>query len=717
MSFNNMSLRIKISLVGVIPLLFLVAIGIISIRSISSVNKSGTWVEHTYTVLEQAGEITSAAVDMETGMRGFLLAGKNGFLDPYKNGEKQAYEKITTLQKTVSDNPRQVKRLDEIRKILKGWQENVTEPAISLRQEIGNAKTMNDMAKLVGEAKGKKYFDKFRSQINTFISREEKLLNKRKKEAKALTLDSPDNIKRFSELNNWVEHTYKVIMQVNAILATAVDMETGMRGYLLAGEEEFLDPYKKGETGFYKRVAQLKETVSDNLSQVQLLEELKQNIKAWQNDVTEPTIQLRREIGDAKTMDDMARIVGEARGKQYFDKFRQLINEFSQIESTLMEKRKADKASTINNTKTIVIAFTLIAIAIAFVLSFFITRAITSLVAKGVDMANRMADGDLTQQINIDQKDEIGILISALNKMSKNLQQMFSDIASSTQTLTASSSELATISEQISKNSEQTAERSNNVSASSEEMATNMNSVAASTEQTASNIKTVVSAIEEMSSTINEIARNTATGSETTTKAVETAEHVSLKVGELGKSASEINKVTETIADISEQTNLLALNATIEAARAGEAGKGFAVVAGEIKALAQQTAEATKEISDKIAGVQSTTKDSIEAIESIVKIINEINEIAASVATAIEEQSVTTQEISNNVTQASQGVQEINDNISQASAVIEEINTDVNQVNVAAGEMNSGSQQVKASAEELSELAVDLSEMIKLFKI
>lgn len=376
----------------------------------------------------------------------------------------------------------------------------------------------------------------------------------------------------------------------------------------------------------------------------------------------------------------------------------------------------------LSNKKAVItiIFISLVAVIIGIGIVVFITRSVLKQLGSDpadiADIANQIANGNLAVKFDEDERKNVGVYAS-MKQMARNLSRMFKEIKEGIVTLDSSSSDLSSVSEQMASNAEQTSERSNSVAAASEEMSTNMNSVAAATEQTSANIQTIVAAVEEMSATINEIARNTARGSETTNRAVQTAEHVSGKVDELGKAASEISKVTDTIAEISEQTNLLALNATIEAARAGEAGKGFAVVAGEIKALAQQTADATNEISSKIVGVQNTTKESVDAIESIVIIINEINEIVTTVATAIEEQSATTQEISNNISQAASGVGEVNENVNQVSAVMAEVNVDISRVSQAAEDMKTGGMQVKSRATDLSHLAQALNKMVSQFKI
>ncbi|MBN1847912.1 MAG: methyl-accepting chemotaxis protein [Deltaproteobacteria bacterium] len=347
------------------------------------------------------------------------------------------------------------------------------------------------------------------------------------------------------------------------------------------------------------------------------------------------------------------------------------------------------------------------------------TRSIITPIKVVVDRIKDIAEGegDLTARLDVKTRDEIGELARWFNTFIDKLQAMLRYIAENAQTLNRSSIDLSNLSQQMSEGADQLSNKSNTVASAGEEMSTNMDSVAAAMEEAATNVSLVAASAEEMTSTINEIARNSENARTITNEAVTRSQSVSSKVDELGTSAQDIGKVTETITEISEQTNLLALNATIEAARAGEAGKGFAVVANEIKELARQTAEATQEIKSRIEGIQTSTSGTVSEIGQISKVINEINEIVSTIATAVEEQSVTTKEIANNVAQASRGIQEVNENVSQSSLVATEIAKDISDVNQAAGEMSNNSSQINLSSKELNNLAERLKSLVDKFRV
>jgi PAS domain S-box-containing protein len=212
--------------------------------------------------------------------------------------------------------------------------------------------------------------------------------------------------------------------------------------------------------------------------------------------------------------------------------------------------------------------------------------------------------------------------------------------------------------------------------------------VASASEEASTNVQSVASATEEMASSVNEISRQVQESARMAGDAVDQARQTNDRVSELSQAAARIGDVVELINTIAGQTNLLALNATIEAARAGDAGRGFAVVASEVKALAQQTAKATGEIGQQIAGIQAATQESVGAIQGISSTIEKLSEISSTIAAAVEEQGAATQEISRNVQQAAIGTQEVSSNITS--------------VQRGASETGSASSQVLSSAQSLS---------------
>ena len=269
-----------------------------------------------------------------------------------------------------------------------------------------------------------------------------------------------------------------------------------------------------------------------------------------------------------------------------------------------------------------------------------------------------------------------------------NLNKTIKTVSDNAQALASASEELTTVSQQMSSNSEETATQSN--------------VVAAASEQVSRNVATVAASAEEMSASIKEIAKNANDAAKVATEAVKAASETNKTVAKLGESSIEIGKVIKVITSIAQQTNLLALNATIEAARAGEAGKGFAVVANEVKELAKQTAAATEDISQKIEAIQGDTKGAVVAIDQISKIINQINDIQNTIASAVEEQTVTTNEIARNATEAAKGSTEISKNITNVSE--------------AAKNTTEGANNTLSAATELSKLAADLKRVVDLAK-
>ncbi|GIQ75664.1 methyl-accepting chemotaxis protein [Bradyrhizobium sp. RD5-C2] len=335
--------------------------------------------------------------------------------------------------------------------------------------------------------------------------------------------------------------------------------------------------------------------------------------------------------------------------------------------------------------------------------SFLMIRDVSAGIASIVNPMQALGRGDLTAEVpHQGEKTEIGAMADTLqvfkealvakkaadeaaaadaeakiergrrvDAITRNFEQMIGEIV---QTVSSASTQLEASASTLSSTARRSQELTTSVAAASEEASTNVQSVA--------------SATEELSSSVTEISRQVQESARMAGDAVGQARTTNDRVSELSKAAARIGDVVELINTIAGQTNLLALNATIEAARAGEAGRGFAVVASEVKALAEQTAKATGEIGQQIAGIQTATQESVGAIKEISSTIERLSEISSTIAAAVEEQGAATQEISRNVQQAAQGTQQVSANI-----------TDVQH---GANETGSASTQVLSAAQSLS---------------
>lgn len=368
-----------------------------------------------------------------------------------------------------------------------------------------------------------------------------------------------------------------------------------------------------------------------------------------------------------------------------------------------------------NTGKRTVIILATISLMLGIVFSLLISRSISRTTRQLVSVTDDLAKGNMKTRSTLDQKDELGQLAYSANSLATSLNNMCTRVHASSSTINISSDSLTHLSTALFKLAEHMSGNCHNVSAASEQMNANMSAIAAAAEQTSTNVSMVAAAAEEMTATITEIASGSENARVITEQAVAEANKASISVKELGEAAEKINKVTETINEIADQTNLLALNATIEAARAGEAGKGFAVVANEIKDLAKQTTAATKEIQERIEGVQKSSEQTIKVIGIITEIITRTSEIVSTMAAAVEEQAVTSKEIANNVSQASVGMQEVTENIAQASTANTEVTRDIAVLKVESEKVAAGSSDVKELALEMKYNAGNLEQILQQF--
>jgi methyl-accepting chemotaxis protein len=293
-----------------------------------------------------------------------------------------------------------------------------------------------------------------------------------------------------------------------------------------------------------------------------------------------------------------------------------------------------------------------------------------------------MANGDLTVAPAVVSRDEVGELAAELTRSQEALRRAMAGVVESADVVAHAATGLTDASTQV--------------SARSDETSTQAGVVATAAEQVSRNVQTVAAGAEQMGASIREIAQNAAQAAKVAGAATEVAAMTNDQVTRLGTSSQEIGNVVKVITTIAEQTNLLALNATIEAARAGEAGKGFAVVAGEVKELAQETAKATEDIARRVEAIQADTAGAVSAISEISTIIASINDYQLTIASAVEEQTATTTEMSRSVAEAATGTGEIASTITDVARTAAESSQTVGEMGRSVHELASVSADLRA---------------------
>jgi methyl-accepting chemotaxis protein len=527
--------------------------------------------------------------------------------------------------------------------------------------------------------------------------------------------------------------SYEVLNEANAILICLINMETGVRGFILTGKEEFLTPYKSGKEEYQKHITKIEE-LTTNTEQIKRIRNLRGNLQNWEARELTPLLFMQSNVANGQNgMDSIIRHIQTGFGKQDMDEMRKILAEFDQEERAALEKRSQELYNRKSSTREIMIFGGLAATIAGMLLAFFITGAITRPVHILDSELTKLAEngGDLTQTIQIDSKDEIGDLALTINRFLADLQKIMTQVLSSAENVAASAEQLTANAQQSSHAANQVVHIITDVANGAQNQANEINGVSVVIEQMSASIKQVAVNCNQVAGISDKTAVAAQNGGESINKAIrqmasidETVTNSSQVVAKLGERSKEIGQIVETISGIAGQTNLLALNAAIEAARAGEQGRGFAVVADEVRKLAEQSQEAAKKISQLITEIKNDTDNAVIAMNSGtqeaktgIKVVNIAGVAFKEIVTLVDDVSKKIREVSSMIQEMASGSLQIVVSVHDIRQVSKEAAAHTETVSAASEQQSASMEEISAASQALAKLSEQLTNAVNKFSV
>jgi len=498
-----------------------------------------------------------------------------------------------------------------------------------------------------------------------------------------------------------------------------------MRGYLLTGDEtskaNFETAHEKYKQTSKKLAAELTQTETKQLlAELDLLEQ-------QFYELGQKTFELKEQ-----NKPEQYTALVTTTGREITTKFDETVAKFVAAQQQEMDDANSDASAAAAAIRRLILVVGVLALAVGAMVSYFIGRSLSRPLLALSEAAKRIAAGDLTEtKTGVRNRDEIGELAASFEQMAKNLRGVLHEVAQNAEQVAASSEELAASAEQTSKATEQ-------IAMTIQDVASGVDKQMQSVEETSSTVGSMseqIGQISERAQSVAAIAAETSKQAEEGGQTIEasaaqmnkvngTVEQLAEVIKGLGRRSEQIGSIIEVIRNIAAQTNLLALNAAIEAARAGEHGRGFAVVADEVRKLAEQSAESAQQIAELIAAIQEETAHAVQSMESVVNevttgtgVIRASGETFAQIRAAVDEVATQIRDVSASVSEMAASSEQIVRSVRLVADVAESTSAGAQEVSAATEEQLASMEEISASAASLSKMADDLQAIVSKFSL